>query len=147
MDVKMTFIKAWRNFWTKRYNITDRATRPEFWLMFPFLFVAPYLFYWVALPALPLSQAYWALTFYLIFLVITFFPAMTLFVRRFNDIALPAWIPIIMFGASDGVDILLAFNFLIDNNMKTLIDVSSFTSLAGMFVLGTCIAPSVYGKK
>ena len=137
---EMTFLKAWNNFWTKRYDIADCAARSEFWLMFPFFFVLPYLFALFVIPAMPPSLFYFAWTADLIFLTVTFVPTMTLSIRRFNDASLPYWIPIILIGGSDGVNILTVFGILTDRHSEILTYVSGYTWLAYMFAFGACTA-------
>ncbi|MCL2338626.1 MAG: DUF805 domain-containing protein [Proteobacteria bacterium] len=145
----MTFGKAWNNFWIKQLNITDRATRPEFWLMFPIFFALPYLLskygyyiYMLSKYMFHVSPHDWLSVYkaiYGFFLIVTFIPFMTISARRFNDIGLPAWVPILVIGVHNGMSILSVFN--LPNYMW------DYAWLAYIFVMGACLAPSASRKK
>lgn len=140
----MTFKTAWNNFWRKRLNITDRATRLEYWPMFSFCFVLPYLFAIYLFNFAPINWWPVLVTIYGTFLVVTLIPFITLTMRRYNDMGLPAWIPLVVIGINDAFTILSVFLSL---NLRLPLYITDHLWLAYIFVLGACIAPSAANKK
>lgn len=136
----MTFLNAWNNFWGKRFDVSERASRSEFWMMFPIFFVLPYTFSMFGFYIFPLGWMPVLWTIYGTFLIVTIIPFLTLAVRRFNDAGLPGWIPMLVIGFFDTMTILLIFFNL---NFTFVGYIMDCFWLAYMFVLGACIAPSV----
>lgn len=124
----MKFLESVSSFWSKAVEFNGIASRSEYWWTQLFLFCCDVLI-------LGFSQSENQETMLFLYDVVTFIPCMTLTVRRFNDVKLPIWIPIVALSMSLFFDIL---SFVTDES-----DILDFLSISiGIFIFGVCLAPS-----
>ena len=153
----MTFKTAWKNFWGKYFNISDVATRREFWLVFPIIFGVPFLTYqfisavlfeMLLAGTLGIDWIYSAMTIFVVMLFAVMVPMTALFARRFREVGLPIWIPILLVGASYLGDIVWSFNQMFAYEIPTALwSFVTYTWWGYMFALGVCAAPGLTKKK
>lgn len=125
----MKFLESVSSFWSKAVEFKGTASRSEYWWAQLFL---------LSCVVLIICFAQYEEVDTMIFLfedVVTFVPCMALTVRRFNDVKLPIWIPIVALSMSLFFDIL---SFGTDE-----LGILDFLSISiGIFIFGVCLAPS-----
>ncbi len=131
----MKFADSISSFWKKYADFNGTASRSEYWWVQLFLAACGLLIYFCIKPDKDAEQIV------LLFDIVTFIPCLSLTVRRFNDIKLPTWIPIIALPIVLGLDIL---SFM--NEEYLFIDAigifSFFSGALGAFIAGACLAPT-----
>lgn len=131
----MKFLESVSSFWKKGVEFNGTASRSEYWWAQLFVFLCSVFI-------LVFSQPENQDTMLFVFEdVITFIPCMALTVRRFNDIKLPIWIPIVLLSISE---LFFIGNFIISDPESAFNLFEYCGLLIIVFVMGTCLAPSAY---
>lgn len=133
----MTFLDSIGAFWKNCFKFEGRASRSEFWYAQLFLGLMILTFVLLGTERAIIAR--------MCFELIVVIPTISLTVRRFNDIKMPIWIPIVC-GTIVAVLDFLNWENVYYSEEEGIDTISYLTSSIDWFIAGMCVMPSVKDK-